>query len=95
MTNFSVIQKYIERPFLIQNRKFDIRQWFLVTSWTPLEGLVYLLTLTLSLTLGNWKIVNWSIVWIYDEFYCRFSKKDYNLNDFNKYIHLTNQAIQR
>ena len=66
-----VIQKYIERPFLIQNRKFDLRQWFLVTSWTPLE------------------------VWIYDEFYCRFSKQDYDLNDFSKYIHLTNQAIQR
>ena len=67
-----VIQKYIERPLLINRRKFDIRMWVLLTHLHEF--------------------------YLFREGYIRttsvpFSTDTKNIND--KFVHLTNNAIQK
>ncbi|OMJ87511.1 hypothetical protein SteCoe_10765 [Stentor coeruleus] len=68
-----VIQKYIEKPFLINRRKFDIRLYCLVTS---INGIIQ--------------------AYYYQDGYIRTSCKEYNPKILdNKFIHLTNDAVQK
>ena len=68
-SNDIIIQKYLDKPFLYNNRKFDIRCFVLVDS-------------------------NFNV------FYCREghlkgSSEEYNLNNTNKFIHITNHSVQK
>lgn len=36
-----VVQKYVENPMLIMQRKFDFRVWVVVESWNPLMVYMY------------------------------------------------------
>lgn len=89
-----IVQKYIERPFLLKIRKdqapenpqlsksprnlqyslrkFDIRQWVMVTSIEPL------------------------IIFTFSDFYLRICGSEFNLDDINdSYKHLSNYTIQK
>ena len=40
-SNMWVIQKYIEKPWLYNGKKFDFRVWVVVPSWNPFQVYVY------------------------------------------------------
>lgn len=67
-----IVQKYIENPFLIKQRKFDIRCFVLITT---INGVMQ--------------------GYFYTEGYIRTSSKIFSLQRNSKFIHLTNDAIQK
>jgi tubulin polyglutamylase TTLL1/tubulin monoglycylase TTLL3/8 len=68
-----ILQKYIENPFLVYKRKFDIRCYAMITCYNGIIQGYY-----------------------YNEGYIRTSSKPFSLQNVeNKYIHLTNDAIQK
>jgi hypothetical protein len=73
--NTLIVQRYIDRPLLINKRKFDIRVYAM-------------LVCNNGITRG----------YFYEEGYIRTSSKEYStsINKLkNKFVHLTNDAIQK
>jgi tubulin---tyrosine ligase len=67
-----IVQKYIENPFLVYKRKFDIRCYALVTCFNGvLQG------------------------YFFTEGYLRTASKHFSLLVTNKFVHLTNDAVQK
>ena len=68
-----IIQKYLERPLLVNKRKFDIRCYGLITAFGGhVQG------------------------YFYHDGYLRTSSKEYTLKNLsNRFIHLTNDAVQK
>ena len=79
-----IVQKYIERPLLVNKRKFDIRCYCVCASInTKFKGSYYL-------------YIYIYIAYFYEDGYLRTSSKEFSLaNLSNKIVHLTNDAIQK
>ena len=71
-TKTFIVQLYIDRPFLYQRRKFDIRHFILITH---LHGIMR----------GYW----------FSEGFIRTCGYEFNIDDFEREIHLTNDAVQK
>lgn len=67
-----IVQLYIDRPLLYQKRKFDIRQYMLITH---IHGLMR----------AYW----------FKEGYIRTSSYEFDIENFDREIHLTNDAVQK
>jgi tubulin--tyrosine ligase len=76
------LQKYIPNPYLISRRKFDFRVYALLTyNYIPQLG-----GPPIKLLRG----------YFYEEGYLRTSCKEFTLKSIhNKYVHLTNDAVQK
>ncbi|CDW74359.1 tubulin-tyrosine ligase family protein [Stylonychia lemnae] len=70
-----VLQKYIENPYLVSKRKFDLRVFCLLNYYQETQTLR---------------------AYYYDEGYLRTSCKEFSLKKIDsKYVHLTNDAVQK
>ncbi|XP_063697520.1 tubulin glycylase 3A-like [Culicoides brevitarsis] len=67
-----IVQKYIERPLLIYNTKFDLRQYLLV-----------------SIDSENF------YAWSHPVCSVKLASQEFNLDNFDESIHLTNASIQQ
>ena len=68
-SNIIVLQKYIEKPFLYNNRKFDMRIWVLLTHKMD--------------------------CFIFKEGHLKACSLEYNLENNNSFIHITNYSLQK
>lgn len=83
-----VVQRYIERPLLVDQRKFDIRCYALLTFNARLQGSE---RRDNSSSSGGWRL------YLHQRAYLRTSSRKYTLGKGNlgdRMVHLTNDAVQ-
>ena len=73
-TNYT-IQKYLEKPFLYNNKKGDLRVFVVVFCYKKNNKLKYKF-------------------YTYKKLLFKYSDKEYDINNLDKYIHLTNESVQ-
>lgn len=86
-----ILQRYIPNPYLISKRKFDFRVYGLLTyMYQPLPSSPK------DMDEGRPNAMRLLRGYFYEEGYLRTSCKEFTLKNVdNKYVHLTNDAVQK
>jgi hypothetical protein len=98
-----IVEKYINNPLLLNNKKFDLRLYVAITSFDPLqiylhdEGIHPLLTHSLTYSHLLTHLLTYLLTHLLTHAgLVRLATADYSKKDFsNRYEHLTNYSVNK
>ncbi len=90
-----IVEKYINNPLLLNNKKFDLRLYVAITSFDPLQIYLHdegIHPLTYPLT----HPLTYLLTYLLYSGLVRLATADYSKKDFsNRYEHLTNYSVNK